>query len=132
MDKLPEVRAFIYYDFQTAYYNTKFVKVEGKSPEMIFYSDCGQVLKRFGIADKTRLELNEIMAEHGFEKVDPVERRRVALEELKKEREAKAEMEARNREQMRKMDQRYSHSDHHDDDYDEDDEDEENGLKIEL
>ncbi len=59
------------YDFQYKYENTKFVKVDGKSPELIFKDIDGNVVERVQIGDMTRDELNVLMAQTRFKQIEP-------------------------------------------------------------
>jgi hypothetical protein len=38
LNKLPEVKKFIYEDFEAKFDNTVFKKIPGKSPELIFFN----------------------------------------------------------------------------------------------
>ena len=68
LNKLPEVKQFIREDFEKKYVNTKFNKIPGKSPELIFYNQGGEVLERLDITKLSRLELNELMEKKGISK----------------------------------------------------------------
>ena len=47
--QLPEVKNFIYGDFESKYDRTVFKKIPGKAPEMIFYTQSGKELERLNI-----------------------------------------------------------------------------------
>ena len=49
LNKLPEVKNFIYGDFESKYDRTIFKKIPGKAPEMIFYTQSGKELERLNI-----------------------------------------------------------------------------------
>ena len=49
LNKLPEVKNFIYGDFESKYDRTVFKKIPGKAPEMIFYTQSGKELERLNI-----------------------------------------------------------------------------------
>lgn len=61
MNKLPEVKKFLKEDFEALYENTNFKKVPGKSPELKFFNEAGEVLETLDIAKMTRSELNKLM-----------------------------------------------------------------------
>ena len=68
MNKLPEVKKFIYEDFETKYENTVFKKIPGKSPEIIFLNRNGEELERIDISRMTRDELNRLVDAKGVPK----------------------------------------------------------------
>ena len=47
--QLPEVKNFIYGDFESKYDRTVFKKIPGKAPEVIFYTQSGKELERLNI-----------------------------------------------------------------------------------
>ena len=47
--QLPEVKNFIYGDFESKYDRTVFKKIPGKAPEAIFYTQSGKELERLNI-----------------------------------------------------------------------------------
>lgn len=73
LNKLPEVKTFIYEDFEKNYENSVFKKVPGKSPEMIFLNRNGEELERVDISKMTREELNKLMEAKGIAKKQPKE-----------------------------------------------------------
>jgi hypothetical protein len=66
LNKLPEVKKFIYEDLEAKYENTSFKKVPGKSPEMIFFNSNGEELERIDISKMKRDELNDFIQAKGF------------------------------------------------------------------
>ena len=66
LNKLPEVKTFIYEDLEKKYQRTSFKKIPGKSPEMIFYNDNGEELERLDISKMKRDELNALIVAKGI------------------------------------------------------------------
>lgn len=64
------MKAFILEDFEKKYDQTTFTKIPGKSPEMMFLNDGGEVLERLDIAQMSRQELNNLMEAKGFKRTD--------------------------------------------------------------
>merc|ERR1711910_202770 len=63
LNKLPEVKSFIFGEFQTDYLRTSFTKIPGKSPEIVFYNAEKEELERIPIDKMTREELIQLMTE---------------------------------------------------------------------
>ena len=66
LNKLPEVKKFIYEDLEKKYERTTFKKIPGKSPEMIFYNTNGEELERIDISKLKRDELNALIVAKGI------------------------------------------------------------------
>merc|ERR1719347_269785 len=66
LNKLPEVKNFIYGDFESKYERTVFKKIPGKAPEVIFYTQSGKELERLNIEKFDREELNKMMVAKGI------------------------------------------------------------------
>jgi len=66
LNKLPEVKNFIYGDFESKYDRTVFKKIPGKAPEAIFYTQSGKELERLNIERFDREELNKMMVAKGI------------------------------------------------------------------
>jgi hypothetical protein len=66
LNKLPEVKNFIYGDLESKYERTVFKKVPGKSPEAIFYNQSGKEIERLNIEKFSRDELNQMMVSKGL------------------------------------------------------------------
>jgi len=66
LNKLPEVKQFIFEDFENKYERTTFKRMPGKSPEMIFLNANGEELERVDIAKMTRQELNNFIQAKGI------------------------------------------------------------------
>ena len=66
LNKLPEVKKFIYEDLENKYERTTFKKIPGKSPEMIFYNLNGEELERIDISKMKRDELNALITSKGI------------------------------------------------------------------
>jgi len=66
LNKLPEVKQFIYGDFESKYDRTVFKKIPGKAPEVIFYTQSGKELERLNIEKFDREELNKMMVSKGI------------------------------------------------------------------
>jgi len=66
LNKLPEVKQFIFEDFEKKYERTTFKRMPGKSPEMIFLNANGEELERVDIAKMTRQELNKFVQAKGI------------------------------------------------------------------
>ena len=49
MFQLPEVKNFIYSDFESKFDRTVFKKIPGKAPEAIFYTQSGKEVERLNI-----------------------------------------------------------------------------------
>jgi len=49
LNKLPDVKNFIYGDFESKYERTVFKKIPGKAPEAIFYTQSGKEMERLNI-----------------------------------------------------------------------------------
>ena len=47
--QLPEVKNFIYSDFESKFDRTVFKKIPGKAPEAIFYTQSGKEVERLNI-----------------------------------------------------------------------------------
>ena len=52
--QLPEVKQFIYGDFEGKFERTTFKKIPGKAPEAIFYTQSGKEIERLNIEKFTR------------------------------------------------------------------------------
>ena len=66
MNKLPEVKNFIYGDFEQKYERTVFKKIPGKAPEAIFFTQSGKEVERLNIEKFDRDELNKMMVAKGL------------------------------------------------------------------
>ena len=66
MNKLPDVKNFIYGDFESKYDRTTFKKIPGKAPEAIFYTQSGKEVERLNIEKFDREELNRMMVAKGI------------------------------------------------------------------
>ena len=66
MNKLPDVKNFIYGDFESKYERTVFKKIPGKAPEAIFYTQSGKEVERLNIERFDREELNRMMVAKGL------------------------------------------------------------------
>ena len=66
LNKLPEVKKFIYEDFEKKFERTTFKKVPGKSPELFFYNANGEELERMDISKMKRDELNQLVKAKGI------------------------------------------------------------------
>merc|ERR1711899_474183 len=66
LNKLPEVKKFIYEDLEKKYERTTFKKIPGKSPEMIFYNTNGEELERIDISKLKRDELDALIVAKGI------------------------------------------------------------------
>ena len=66
MNKLPEVKQFIWEDLEKKYERTLFKRIPGKSPEMIFLNANGEELERIDISKMTRKELNAFIQKKGI------------------------------------------------------------------
>ena len=66
MNKLPEVKNFIYGDFESKYDRTVFKKIPGKAPEAIFFTQSGKEVERLNIEKFDRDELNKMMVAKGI------------------------------------------------------------------
>ena len=55
-------------DLELKFENTEFVKIPGKSPELIFYNKNEEELERIDIANMLRSELIELLDEKGIER----------------------------------------------------------------
>ena len=52
--QLPEVKGFIYGDFESKYERTVFKKIPGKAPEAIFLTESGKVVEKLNIEKFSR------------------------------------------------------------------------------
>ena len=52
--QLPEVKAFLYDDFEKKYVQTSFKKIPGRDPEALFYSKSGRLIERIALESFTR------------------------------------------------------------------------------
>ena len=52
--QLPEVKAFIYGDFEKKFTQTTFKKIPGRNPEALFYSKSGRLMERVDLESFTR------------------------------------------------------------------------------
>ena len=68
MNKLPEVKNFIYGDLESKYTRTEFKKIPGKSPEIIFFNQAGKEMERTNIEKYSRDELNKMLVSKGIPK----------------------------------------------------------------
>ena len=55
-------------DLEIKFVNTEFVKIPGKSPELIFYNKNDEELERIDISDMLRSELVALLDEKGIER----------------------------------------------------------------
>ena len=60
--QLPEVKNFIYGDFESKYDRTVFKKIPGKAPEVIFYTQSGKELERLNIEKFDRYDAYAFVA----------------------------------------------------------------------
>jgi len=82
LNKLKDVKSFIFGEFQTDYLRTSFTKIPGKSPEIVFYNVDNQEIERIPIDKMTREELNELMVDKGIEKKEKEETDRSEHDEI--------------------------------------------------
>jgi len=68
LNKLPEVKNFIYGDLESKYENTAFKKIPGKSPEIIFFNRAGKEMERLNIEKYSRDDLNRMLVTKGIPK----------------------------------------------------------------
>jgi len=68
LNRLPEVKNFIFQDFESKFDKTTFKKIPGKAPEAIFYNAAGKELERLNIEKLSRDELNKLMVTKGIPK----------------------------------------------------------------
>jgi len=66
LNKLPDVKNFIYGDFESKYERTTFKKIPGAPPVAIFYTQSGKELERVNIEKFDREELNKMMVSKGI------------------------------------------------------------------
>merc|ERR1712179_529542 len=66
LNKLPEVKNFIYGDFESKFERTVFKKIPGKAPEAIFYDAKNKVVEKLNIEKFSRSELNQLMIKKGI------------------------------------------------------------------
>ena len=66
LNKLPEVKAFINGDLVNKFQRTKYKKIPGKSPEMVFYNAAGQELERLSMEGMTAAELSQLFVDKGI------------------------------------------------------------------
>ena len=66
LNKLPEVKAFIFEDLESKYSRTSFKRIPGKSPEMIFFNANDEEIERVDISKMTRKELNTFVQAKGI------------------------------------------------------------------
>ena len=52
--QLPDVKAFIFQDFEKKFEKTVLIKIPGKAPEAIFYNAAGKELERLKIESFSR------------------------------------------------------------------------------
>ena len=52
--QLPEVKNFIYGDFESKFERTVFKKIPGKAPELIFFTQAGKEVERLNIEKFSR------------------------------------------------------------------------------
>jgi len=68
LNKLPEVKNFIYGDLESKFERSVFKKIPGKSPELIFYNQGGKELERINIEKYQREKLIELLVSKGIPK----------------------------------------------------------------
>jgi len=66
LNRLPEVKNFIYGDLESKYERTEFKKIPGKAPELIFYNEAGKEMERLNIEKLDRDALNKMMVAKGI------------------------------------------------------------------
>jgi len=71
LNRLPDVKAFIFQDFETKFDKTKFKEVAGMAPEAIFYNSAGKELERMSIENYNREQLNQLMLKKGIPSKTP-------------------------------------------------------------
>jgi len=64
--QLPEVKNFIYGDFESKFERSVFKKIPGKAPELIFYTQSGKEVERLNIEKFSREDLNKLMSAKGI------------------------------------------------------------------
>ena len=67
--QLPEVKNFIYGDFESKFERTVFKKIPGKAPELIFFTQAGKEVERLNIEKFSRLELSSQYSLYFMEKL---------------------------------------------------------------
>ena len=67
--QLPEVKNFIYGDFESKFERTVFKKIPGKAPELIFFTQAGKEVERLNIEKFSRLELSSQYSLYFYEKL---------------------------------------------------------------
>merc|ERR1712179_670125 len=66
LNKLPEVKNFIYGDFESKFERSVFKKIPGKAPELIFFTQSGKEVERLNIEKFSRDDLNKLMSAKGI------------------------------------------------------------------
>jgi len=66
LNRLPEVKAFIFQDFENKFDKTKYKEIPGKAPEAVFYNSLGKELERLNIENFNREQLNQLMLKKGI------------------------------------------------------------------
>jgi len=86
LNRLPEVKKFLFDDLEQKYENAKFKRQPGKSPTMMLYDEVrysrvfdslkilwmqdGNVVEKLDISEYKRDELNKLMLDKGFKLKD--------------------------------------------------------------
>jgi len=68
LNRLPEVKKFIFTDIPQ-YDKVEFKAIHGAKPELVLLSDAGEEIHRLPLSTLTRLECNELLETHGFNKL---------------------------------------------------------------
>jgi len=66
LNKLPEVKQFIYGDLESKFERTQFKKIPGKAPEIIFFNQGGKEIERINIEKMNREDLNQLLVTKGI------------------------------------------------------------------
>jgi len=71
LNRVPEVRDFIYGDLDLVWARTEFKKSAESPPTAVFYSEEGEELESVLLEDMNRLELFHLMDSRGLERKYP-------------------------------------------------------------
>lgn len=75
MNRLPEVKSFIYDDIPK-YENIEFKRIHGAKPELVLFNSADEEIERIPLSKLTRKECNDLLQSKGFkpkEKLDKTE-----------------------------------------------------------
>lgn len=65
LNRLPEVKAFIYEDVPK-YENVEFKRVQGLKPDLVFLNEDDGEIERIPLSQLTRKQCNNLLEERGF------------------------------------------------------------------